>query len=326
MPNGAAKKFIIEFATNPWLVAYANSQTPSRPAALHKKRKEETMSNHDQLRATVAQTYGKALTNATSCCGGKRQKRGALGAANTITAKAGYEAEALKALPEDAVDNAFGCGNPLAFSEVKEGQTVVDLGSGAGIDIILAGEKVGKTGKVIGIDMTDEMIDRARANIAKAKLDHVEVRKGIIEQLPVDSGTVDWVISNCVINLSPEKDRVFGEIARVLKGGGQMLVSDIVVEDLPDWLKEMQVAYTSCVAGAVSEEEYLTGLRNAGLQDVEVRARQAYDKATIAAFFKSAELPQAVANMLTPEVVDSVSNSLEGKIFSMKFYGKKLGA
>jgi arsenite methyltransferase len=281
------------------------------------------MSNHNQLRDTVAKTYAEALTQGNSCCGAEREKRGALGAANSITAKAGYDKQALESLPDDAVDNAFGCGNPLAFSEVKEGQTVIDLGSGAGIDIILAGEKVGNTGKVIGIDMTDEMLERANANIARAKLDHVEVRKGIIEELPVDSATVDWVISNCVINLSPEKDRVFSEIARVLKSGGQMLVSDIVVEELPDWLKQMQVAYTSCVAGAVSEAEYVAGLEKAGLEDVEVRARQAYDKATIAAFFKSAEVPPAIAKMLTPKVIDNVSKSLEGKIFSMKFYGKK---
>jgi ubiquinone/menaquinone biosynthesis C-methylase UbiE len=185
------------------------------------------------------------------------------------------------------VVNSFGCGNPLAFSEVKPGDVVLDLGSGAGIDLLLAAKKVGRTGRVIGVDMTDAMLDKARENIAAAGLENVEVRKGIIENLPVESASVDWVISNCVINLSPEKSKVFAEIARVLKLGGRMLVSDIVAEELPEEIAGNRQLYSSCLAGAISEAAYLEGLRQAGLTDVEVRDRLVYDVEQIEAFIGS---------------------------------------
>lgn len=181
--------------------------------------------------------------------------------------------------------NSFGCGNPVAFLEVAEGETVLDLGCGAGIDLLLAARKVGPSGRVIGIDMTPEMIARARENVRSAGVTNAEVRQGIIEELPVEDGSVDWVISNCVINLSPEKRRVFAEIARVLKPGGRMLVSDIVAEDFPDELRADAQLYAACIAGAVSEAEYLAGLREAGLIDVEVRERLVYDGAQLAAMF-----------------------------------------
>ena len=202
---------------------------------------------------------------------------------------AGYDGETLSTLPDSAVVNSFGCGNPLAYSEVSPSDVVLDLGSGAGIDILLAARTVGPTGHVIGIDMTDEMIDKAEKNIAASGLSNVEVRKGIIEDLPVETSSVDWVISNCVINLSPEKNRVFAEIARVLKSGGRMLVSDIVVKDLPELALQSQALYNSCIAGAISEESYVEGLRNAGLEEVEVRERLIYDANQLQAFVNSEE-------------------------------------
>ena len=240
------------------------------------------MKDDQGVRESVSKAYAKAVTSdgAVSCCGGPVQK-------GVLAKLAGYDSETLSTLPDSAVVNSFGCGNPLAYSEVKPSDLVLDLGSGAGIDILLAARIVGPTGHVIGIDMTDEMIAKAEKNIVASGLSNVEVRKGIIEDLPVETSSVDWVISNCVINLSPEKNRVFAEIARVLKSGGRMLVSDIVVKDLPELALQSQALYNSCIAGAISEESYVEGLRNAGLEEVEVRERLIYDANQLQAFINS---------------------------------------
>ena len=297
------------------------------------------MSENDQVRETVAKAYTRAVCTpsaAKSPCCEPVQK-------GTAVKSAGYTREELGALPADAVVNSFGCGNPLAYSDVSEGEVVLDLGSGAGIDILLAGKKVGPTGRAIGIDMTDEMIARARENIAASGMTNVEVRKGIIEEMPVESATVDWVISNCVINLSPEKPKVFAEIARVLKPGGRMLVSDIVVRDLPEWIRQNQALYSSCVAGAISEDEYVDGLRRAGLGDVEVRERIVYDAAQLEAFIMSelsdlseaapccgeADCAPGAAPGGGPKIgtatISEVAKSVVGKIWSAKFFAKKPG-
>jgi arsenite methyltransferase len=282
------------------------------------------MKEHDEIRSTVAQTYAKAVTRpkASSCC--STSDSGC-----ETTKLSGYTGEDLQALPDDAVVNSFGCGNPLAFSEVKEGNTVLDLGSGAGIDLFIAAKKVGAAGRVIGVDMTDEMIARARENIAASEFDNIEVRKGIIEKLPVEDSSVDWVISNCVINLSPDKPEVFREIARVLKPGGRMSVSDIVVQGLPDWVRKNAALYSSCVAGAISEEEYLDGLRKAGLENVAVGERLVYDASQLTPFFKS-ELLEAGENtgccggpVNSEEAIDRAANELAGKIWSAKFHAHK---
>jgi SAM-dependent methyltransferase len=259
------------------------------------------------------------IAPAKSCCGG-----GAAIPKGVAAKLAGYSREELSALPADAVSNSFGCGNPLAFSEVEEGDVVLDLGSGAGIDLLLAAKKVGPTGRAIGIDMTDEMIAKARENIAAAGLANVEVRKGIIEALPVEDASVDWVISNCVINLSPEKPRVFAEIARVLKPGGRMMVSDIVAQDLPDWVRQNAVLYGSCVAGAISEAEYLAGLRAAGLVDVETRARLEYDPAQLKGLIAS-EVPKTACcgPSLDEAALDALAETLSSKIWSAKVYARK---
>ncbi|MHC4209427.1 MAG: arsenite methyltransferase, partial [Planctomycetota bacterium] len=229
------------------------------------------MNKPDDTRESVSRAYARAAAAPRKgcCCGPTADE--------VAAAPPDYDRQVLAELPGDAVAYSMGCGDPLAFGEVRPGDAVVDLGSGAGIDLLLAAGRVGPEGRVIGVDMTDDMIEKARANIAAAGLDNVEVRKGLIEDLPVETASVDWVISNCVINLSPEKDRVFAEIARVLKPGGRLLVSDIVVEDLPEALRRNEAIYNSCIGGAISEPAYLDGLRRAGLDDVEVRQRHVYD-------------------------------------------------
>jgi arsenite methyltransferase len=265
----------------------------------------------EAVRHDVAQAYAEAVRKET-CCRGNRTPKG------TVANLAGY-GEEVASLPQDAVTNSFGCGNPLAFAGVVSGQTVLDLGSGAGIDLLLAAEKVGPQGHVIGVDMTDEMIDRARKNIEKAGAGNVDVRKGLIEQLPVEDNSVDWVISNCVINLSPEKDRVFAEIARVLRPGGRVSISDIVIKDeLPPFAREHPGLYTSCIAGAINERDYLAGLEKAGLEQVAVTERLVYDEDQLKAFARSEELPGVD---LTEAQIDDIAEAMVGKVWSAKVIG-----
>jgi len=279
------------------------------------------MKDPDGIRRNVSQDYARAVTTPSSgCCAGPVPK-------GVVAKLAGYTDEEVAALPQEAVVNSFGCGNPLAFSAVEPGQVVLDLGSGAGIDLLLAAKKAGASGKVIGVDMTDEMIARARENIDAAGLANVEVRKGVIEELPVESASVDWVISNCVINLSPEKPRVFAEIARVLRAGGSMLVSDIVAESLPPEISESRELYSSCLAGAISEAAYLDGLREAGLTDVEVVDRLVYDAEQIEAFIAS-ELQDAVSSCccgsgLTARLAKHWADKLAGTVASVKVRARK---
>jgi SAM-dependent methyltransferase len=270
------------------------------------------MNVHEDIRKNVSEAYTRAVEQGTGCCGPKGF------AAKT----AGYGSEAA-AVP-DAYADSFGCGNPLAFSEVRLGDTVVDLGSGAGLDLLLAAEKVGPSGHVIGVDMTDAMIDRARANATRAGATQVEVRKGHIEDLPVEAGSVDWVISNCVINLSPDKPRVFSEIARVLRSGGRMLVSDLVAEDLPSWVAETPELYASCIGGATSEAAYLRGLRNAGLVDVEVRSRKVYGAEEVGGLIAS-EVPDGAraTGCCGSWAVEVAARELAGKVRSISVFARK---
>jgi arsenite methyltransferase len=209
---------------------------------------------------------------AGSCCGNK-----AVATAKDI----GYGAEDLAAAPEGA-NLGLGCGNPLALAGIKPGEVVLDLGSGAGFDVFLAAARVGAEGRVIGVDMTPEMVEKARGNAARSGFANVEFRLGEIEALPVEADSIDLVISNCVLNLVPDKPKAFQEIFRVLKPGGRISVSDMVLErPLPEALKNDPVVYTSCVAGAIGREEYLQGLREAGL--VEVAINSATDAAKLLA-------------------------------------------
>ncbi len=286
------------------------------------------MNSNDDIRQSVSRAYARAATKPVDPRGATGCGCGSGSSASATAALAGYAGEALKAIPEDAVSHSFGCGDPLAFSEVGPGDVVVDLGCGAGIDILLAARRVGAEGRVIGIDMTDEMLEKARRNIADSGLQNVEVRKGVIEELPVESQSVDWVISNCVINLSPEKDRVFAEIVRVLKPGGRMLVSDIVVEELPDFIRSNEALYHGCIGGAISESGYVAGLRRAGLAEVEVRKRFVYEAGQLEYLLgeglHGADGGTCCGLEPTGSIdANSVAESLAGKIWSAQFYGKK---
>jgi len=283
------------------------------------------MNDANDIRQSVSEHYARAVSRppAGVCCGGAP-------ADTQLAAIADYTPQELADLPADAVAHAFGCGDPVAFSALRPGETVLDLGCGAGIDLLLAAKKVGPAGRVIGVDMTDAMIERARANIAAAGLQNVEVRKGYIEDLPVETALVDWVISNCVINLSPDKPRVFREIARVLKPGGRMLVSDIVAQDLPPWVRADRGLYGSCVAGAIGEGEYLDGLRAAGLTDVAVRDRLVYDAAQLEALVQVEAVAVSAGASCgcgcgLPEgwSVRDVVQALAGRIASIKAYARK---
>ncbi len=292
------------------------------------------MNPEENVRLNVAEAYTRAVqadAPQSSCCTNAPVQKG------VAVKLAGYTSDELSALPPDAVVDSFGCGNPLAFSEVKEGDVVLDLGSGAGIDLLIAGKKVGPTGRAIGIDMTDEMIRRANENVAAAGLQNVEVRKGIIEDMPVDTASVDWVISNCVINLSPDKPAVFREIARVLKPGGRMIVSDIVMRDVPDWIRTSAALYSSCVAGAISEQDYVAGLESAGLSDVEVRERIVYDRSQLEGFIRS-ELPESKealaccggsgdsTDSVSDKTINEITDALLDKVWSAKFAAQRPGA
>jgi arsenite methyltransferase len=182
-----------------------------------------------------------------------------------------YDDPAVFDLPADVTEISFGCGDPVTLASLKPGQTVLDLGSGGGIDCFLAAKKVGEAGQVIGVDMTPQMIDRARTNQAKVGVKNVEFRLGEIEHLPVEDGLVDVVISNCVINLSPDKDQVFREIFRVLKPGGRVAVSDIVTQgELPDIIKQNLAAWAGCISGAVDVDVYTRAMEAAGLVGIVI--------------------------------------------------------
>ena len=277
----------------------------------------------DDIRRQVSESYTRAVNTGSGCgcgpgcCSEPRQK-------GTAVQSAGYQASQLEALPADAVENSFGCGNPTAFSELRPGETVLDLGCGAGIDLLLAAEKVGAEGRVIGVDMTEEMLARARRNIAAAGYDNVEVRQGYIEDLPVETGTVDLVISNCVVNLSPDKPRVFAEIARVMAPGGRLRISDLVAEALPDWVREDADLYSSCIAGAVSEQEYLEGLRAAGLEEVGIDERLVYDVVQLRELLGS-ELVDG-ANGRKDDLLQKAARELDGKVASVLVTGRKADA
>jgi len=200
-----------------------------------------------KIREEVKKSYAEAISlKKPSCCCSSKET-----CCSTEAEDIGYNEEELNNLLADSTITSFGCGNPLAYSEVKEGDVVLDLGPGAGLDLLIAARKVGPSGQVIGVDMTEEMISKAEENIKAAGVKNIEVRKGLIEELPVKSSSVDWVISNCVINLSPEKEKVFSEISRVLKPGGRMVVSDMVGENIPEWLRENKNLYSACLKSQI---------------------------------------------------------------------------
>jgi arsenite methyltransferase len=226
-----------------------------------------------EIKQSVRENYGKIARESGSCCNPKSKSSSCCN--NTASAKdmsksVGYTDADIDSVP-DGANLGLGCGNPVALASLKEGETVLDLGSGAGFDCFLAAKKVGGKGRVIGVDMTADMLDKARENARKSKYANVEFRLGEIEALPVADNSVDVIISNCVINLSTDKPRVFREAYRVLKPGGRLMVSDIVLtKELPESIRESVQAYVGCIAGAMLEEDYLGAIEAAGFKDVRV--------------------------------------------------------
>jgi arsenite methyltransferase len=218
----------------------------------------------ENVRKMVRKGYGKIAKAQKSNCGC------GCGSLQNVSEQIGYSKDDLNAVPEGANLN-LGCGNPVALASLKEGETVIDLGSGGGLDCFLAANKVGPKGKVIGIDMTPEMLDKARTNLRKSKRTNVEFRLGEIENLPVADNTADAIISNCVINLSPDKQRVFNEAFRVLKPKGRLMISDMVLlKDIPLEILKSVEAYIGCIAGADKKAIYLDQIKKAGFKDVQV--------------------------------------------------------
>ena len=226
------------------------------------------------VRQLVRGRYAEAATSlASGCgCGCDCESIGCCGEeATTLFGQGLYAADERAGLPEAAVTASLGCGNPLAMVELHEGETVLDLGSGGGIDVLLSGKRVGETGVVYGLDMTDEMLALAQENARAADAKNVHFLRGVIEDIPLPAASVDVVISNCVVNLSPEKDRVLAEVARVLKPGGRIGISDVVADDGLTWVDRAERgSFVGCIAGALSVSEYRDGLEAAGLEDVSV--------------------------------------------------------
>ncbi|MHC1623719.1 MAG: arsenite methyltransferase [Candidatus Methanospirareceae archaeon] len=224
----------------------------------------------EKIKEAVRDGYAQIAKKESSCCATVDFCCGSTDLAEDISKKIGYSEEELKAVPEGA-NLGLGCGNPIALASLKEGETVLDLGSGAGFDCFLAADRVGTEGRIIGVDMTPEMLAKARENAEKGNYDNVEFRLGEFENLPLADNSVDVVISNCVINLSPNKARVFKDAFRVLKPGGRMMISDIVLlKELPDFIKESVEAYIGCLSGAIMKDEYLEVIDAAGFQDVRI--------------------------------------------------------
>ena len=231
--------------------------------------------NTDDVKDAIREKYGDLARSGSSCCGPSCGCGTDDSAVSSILMNDDYTSahEAIVA----ATDMGLGCGTPTAFAELTEGMTVLDLGSGAGIDVFLAAKAVGPAGSAIGVDMTDDMIARANANKAKLGITNAEFRKGEIEHLPVESNSVDRIISNCVINLVPDKNHAFAEMFRVLKPGGSFTVSDIVsVGQIPDDVRKDLLLWAGCVAGALDKEDYLQTVRNAGFRDLHIVTEKPY--------------------------------------------------
>jgi len=223
-----------------------------------------------KIKSEVKKRYSKIAKEGSSCCPTCRKS------ISKTAESIGYSEDELQKLPKEAF-LGLGCGNPTALADLNEGETVLDLGSGAGVDVFLAAEKVGKSGRVIGVDMTEEMIRKGEKLAKEYGYKNVEFRHGEIENLPVEDNSVDVIISNCVINLSPDKLKTFKEAHRVLKSGGRMMVSDIVTEgELPEDIKKSSAAWSECVAGALEKNRYLDIIKKAGFRNVEIVGQNKY--------------------------------------------------
>lgn len=233
----------------------------------------------EEIKKVVRESYGQIAKKGGSCCSVSSSCCGEPNIITEISKRIGYTEKDLQVVPEGA-NLGLGCGNPVALASLQEGDVILDLGSGAGFDCFLAANMVGEKGRVIGVDMTPEMLEKARENARRGGYKNTEFRLGEIENLPVADNHVDVIISNCVINLSPNKRRVFQEAFRVLKPGGRLLVSDIVLlKELPPEIKNSVAAYVSCVAGAATKEEYLVAIQEAGFQEIKVLAETSFPMA-----------------------------------------------
>jgi arsenite methyltransferase len=272
------------------------------------------MSEQNIIREAVKEKYGEAASRVSSggaascgcspssaCCGG-----------DPITANL-YQSEQTAGIPEQAVLASLGCGNPTALAQLKPGEIVLDLGSGGGIDVLLSARRVSPGGKAYGLDMTDEMLTLARANQKKAGVDNVEFLKGEIESIPLPENAVDVVISNCVINLSADKDRVLAEAFRVLRPGGRFAVSDVVVRgEVPAEIRKNMELWVGCVAGALKDSEYITKLKAVGFKEVTIEPTRVYKVEDAQQFLRT----QGVDS-------DSIAAEVEGKFMSAFIRAKK---
>ena len=282
------------------------------------KKEEVTKTVRDRYAKVAKQggSCGCGPTNVqaqiSSCCGG-----GSPNAVKTISKSIGYSDAELNEVP-DGANLGLGCGNPVALASLKEGEVVLDLGSGGGFDCFLAAARVGAKGKVIGVDMTPEMLDRARENVRKGNYKNVEFRLGEIENLPIADNSVDAIISNCVINLSADKKRVFGEAFRVLKPGGRLMVSDIVLlGELPPKVMDSITAYVGCIAGASKKNDYLNAIKSAGFKDVKVASETGFP---VGSFSSDPTVKGIIEELkMTPEQVQEITNS----VVSIKVSGLK---
>ena len=223
-----------------------------------------------EIKKKVREGYAQIAKKESSCCASVNPCCGSADLAQTTSKNIGYTDEELGSIPEGA-NLGLGCGNPVALASLAEGETVLDLGSGAGFDCFLAANRVGKEGRVIGVDMTPEMIEKARENAQKGNYQNVEFRLGEIENIPAADNSVDVVISNGVINLSPDKSRVFQEAFRVLKLGGRLMVSDIVLlKELPEFIRDSIAAYVGCISGAMMKDDYIEAVKKAGFREVRI--------------------------------------------------------
>ncbi len=256
-----------------------------------------------ELTDIVRERYGRAALNAregtkAGCCG-----TGTSCGPDPITSDL-YSSEQAGAIPAEALLASLGCGNPTALAELREGEVVLDLGSGGGIDVLLSARRVGATGKAYGLDMTDEMLQLARENQARAGVTNVEFLKGQIEAIPLPDNSVDVIISNCVINLSGDKDRVIAEAFRVLKPGGRFAVSDVVTRGpLPEFMRESMALWTGCVAGALDQDAYVGKLVRTGFVGASVEATRIYKAEDARTFLEDAGLD-----------ADKVADEVEGRI------------
>lgn len=270
----------------------------------------------EKIRKMVRKGYSKIAKNEKSCCSASASCN-AYDMREEISRRIGYSDEEIDSVPEGA-NLGLGCGNPVALVSLKEGATVLDLGSGGGFDCFLAANRVGKKGKVIGVDMTPEMVDKARQNARRGKYENVEFRLGEIENLPVADSTVDVVISNCVINLSPNKKRVFKEAFRVLKSNGRLMVSDMVLlRKLPEAIKSNIEAHIGCLSGAEMKEKYLKMIEEAGFREVKIVQEEGFPVENMM------NDPTVQAIVQTSKVPFEKMKKIAGSVVSVKVSGIK---